>query len=123
MDMPEILIIDDEKEICTIFKMTLERAGYSVRAAQDGDEGIRLLKEKPVDLLIVDIIMPDKDGIETIVETRKNSPHVKIMAVSGGGRISSNEYLRMAKTLGANVTLEKPVTRDVLLSTVKELLG
>ena len=121
--MPSILIIDDEKEICTVFKMALERAGYSVRTAMDGDAGIRMFKENPADLLIVDIIMPDKDGIETIVETRRTFPDVKIVAVSGGGRISSDEYLKMAKTLGANRTLEKPVTREVLLKTVKELVG
>ncbi|MBI9076471.1 MAG: response regulator [Desulfatibacillum sp.] len=120
--MHNILIIDDEKEICTVFQMTLERAGYSVRSALDGDEGIRLFKENPAELLIVDIIMPEKDGIETIVEIRRAFPGVKIVAVSGGGRISSDEYLKMAKTLGANITLEKPVTRDVLLKAVKDLL-
>ncbi len=117
-----ILIVDDEKEIRTVFKIALERAGYAVNVASDGDDGLRQFRSNPADLLIVDIIMPEKDGIETIAEVRKEFPDVKIVAVSGGGRISSDEYLKIAKTLGADRTLEKPITRNELLEAVGALL-
>jgi YesN/AraC family two-component response regulator len=100
----------------------LERSGYDVVEASTGKEGIRLYRENPTDLIITDLIMPEKEGIETIHELKRDFPDVNIIAISGGGRIGPEDYLHMAKMLGAQRTLSKPVERETLLKTVNELL-
>jgi len=121
--MARILIIDDDVQILDMLRQTLECEGYEVVDATNGKEGIRLYRENPADLIITDIIMPEKEGIETIIELKRNFPDVKIIAISGGGRITPEGYLSMAKRLGANRTFEKPVERDELLAAVRELIG
>ncbi len=121
--MPRILLIDDEPQIRSMLTQVLTRAGYEVTEAANGAEGIRSFHEAPADLVITDLIMPGQDGIEAIIELRRQSPTVKIIAVSGGGRIGAQEYLWMARNLGAAVTLDKPVERQRLLDEVRALLG
>ena len=121
--MARILIIDDDVQILDMLRQTLELKGYEVVDATNGKEGIRLYRENPADLIITDIVMPEKEGIETIIELKRNFPDVKIIAISGGGRITPEGYLSMAKRLGANRTFEKPVERDELLAAVRELIG
>jgi len=118
-----ILIIDDDVQILDMLRQTLEREGYEVVDASNGKKGIRLYREKPADLIITDIIMPEKEGIETIIELKRDFPDVKIIAISGGGKIRSEEYLSMAKKLGARYTFSKPVKREELLAAVRELIG
>jgi YesN/AraC family two-component response regulator len=118
-----ILIIDDDDQIRRVLRKTLERDGYDVADAPNGKEGIRLYRENPADLVITDIIMPEKEGIETIKELKRDFPEVKIIAISGGGRIGPESYLKMAKGLGAQRTLTKPLGRDELLKTVRELIN
>ena len=117
-----ILIIDDDIQILKLLREMLKREGHKVVEAPDGKKGIRLFKENGADLILTDIIMPEKDGLETIMELRKDSPNVKIIAISGGGRIEAEPYLNMAKQFGALRTLRKPFQREELLQAVGELL-
>lgn len=121
--MESILIIDDEPQIRSMIRLLLERAGYSVMEAADGVEGIRLFRENPVNLIITDLIMPNKDGIGMIIELKKEFPDAKIIAMSGGGLNRPEGYLRGAQKLGAACTLSKPINRQELLRVVKDTLG
>lgn len=121
--MKRILVIDDDWQMREMMHQALERAGYEVEDAANGKIGMNLHREKPVDLVITDLIMPEKEGIETIRELRKDFPDLKIIAISGGGRASAEGYLSVAKTIGANRTLSKPFDLKNILDTVKELLN
>jgi YesN/AraC family two-component response regulator len=120
--MENILIIDDETPIRSMVRLILERAGYAVREAQDGIEGIRVFRETPADLIITDLIMPNKDGIGMIIELKKDFPALKIIAMSGGGLNRPDGYLRGAQKLGAACTLSKPLNRNDLLRAVRDTL-
>ena len=120
--MKRILIIDDETNILLMLKKMLERAGYEIDLASNGEEGLRLFRNEPSDLVITDIIMPEKEGLETIREMRKMQPEMKIIAMSGGGKISADNYLETAKIFGASRIMEKPFTQQAMVSIVKELL-
>ena len=106
--MARILIIEDESSIQNLVIKMLEREGYETIAASNGKNGIRLYRENPADLILTDIIMPEKEGIETIMELRRDFQDVKIIAMSGEGKIDSDTYLQIAKTAGAIETLTKP---------------
>jgi YesN/AraC family two-component response regulator len=120
--MALILIIDDEPQIRSMLKLMLERDGYEVAEAPDGIEGIKVYRQKPADLIITDLIMPNKDGIGMIIDLKKEFPNVKIIAMSGGGLNKPEGYLRGAKKLGAACTLTKPIDRDEMLRTIKDVL-
>ena len=121
--MARILIIDDESQIRSMLRLMLERAGYEIAEAPDGIDGIRQYRENPADLIITDLIMPNKDGIGMIIELKKEFPEVKIIAMSGGGVNRPEGYLDGAKKLGATRTLTKPIDRDEMLKAVKETLN
>jgi len=121
--MALILIIDDDFRIREVLRQILERAGYEVMEASDGKEGISLYREKQADLIITDIIMPKKEGLETITDLRIEFPEVKIIAISGGGRIGPETYLELAEGFGANRLLTKPFGHEELLEAVQDLLG
>jgi len=120
--MYRILIIDDEEMIRRILRRMLETEGFEVADAPDGRVGMRLQRESPADLVITDLIMPEKEGLETIKELREEFPQVKIIAISGGGWIAADPYLVTAKRIGADRTLAKPMERKSLLAAVRELL-
>lgn len=120
--MNSILIIDDEAPIRSMLRLILERAGYSVIEATDGVEGIRHYRKQPTDLIITDLIMPNKDGIGMIIDLKKEFPAIKIIAMSGGGLNKPDGYLKGAKQLGARHTLSKPIDREELLRVVKDTL-
>jgi len=105
-----------------MLKRMLERKDHEVSLADDGSTALKFLQKEQPDIMITDLIMPDKEGIETILEVRKEYPDVKIIAISGGGRIGPTNYLRLAKSVGANCTITKPFRQDELISTVDELL-
>lgn len=120
--MALILIIDDDDQFRNMLRQILERDGQEVMDASNGDEGLRLYKERPADLIFTDIIMPKKEGLETIMDLKNERPDVKIVAISGGGRIGPENYLDLARSFGAFRTLTKPVEREVILETVREAL-
>jgi CheY-like chemotaxis protein len=122
--MRRILVIEDDAEVRSLYKRILEQAGHEVLEAPDGNVGIRLFKAHNPELIITDIIMPEKEGIETIMELRRDYPAVKIIAVSGGGQAAAGSMcLALAKRLGADRTLPKPFSRQDLLSVVADVLG
>ena len=121
--MPRILVIDDEQYILLMLKKMLERAGYDVDIAINGEEGMRYYQKYPADLIITDIIMPEKEGLETIRELKSYNPDVKIIAISGGGRVDSKEYLESARLFGASKVFSKPFKQGEIINAVQELLA
>ena len=117
-----ILLIDDESEIRKLFIKKLAGRGYEIIEACDGKEGIKLYHETRPDLVITDLVMPEKEGIETITELKREFPDVKIIAISGGGRNAPDAYLQLAKNLGAERTFLKPIDWPELIKTVRVLL-
>jgi len=120
--MARILVIDDDEQVLDMLYESLTREGYDVLKASNGEQGLKLYREEPVDLIITDLIMPEKEGIETIIELRQDVPEVKIIAISGGGRIGTKDYLNMAKIFGVQRTFTKPVAREQLLDAIRELI-
>jgi len=123
MAIKSILVIDDEELLVKMVKTMLEREGFRVLVAPNGKQGLKLFREESVDLVITDIFMPEKEGLETIRELRRESPGVKIIAMSGGmARAEGFSALPLAEKLGANHTLLKPFERTELLSAVSDCL-
>jgi len=120
--MAKILVLDDELSILLMIKKMLEKAGHEVSLALNGREGMELFEKNRPDLLITDIIMPEKEGLETIFELRRKHPELKIIAISGGGMISPDGYLPGAKLLGADMTFQKPLDQKEFLQAVSQLL-
>ena len=121
--MGKVLIIDDEPYILLMLKKMLEKAGYEVDLASNGKEGMELFEKESTDLVITDIIMPDKEGLEIILEMKKKRPDLKIIAISGGGRISPESYLECAAHFGASRVFQKPFKQKELVSAVNELIA
>jgi DNA-binding response OmpR family regulator len=121
-DLARILIIDDEDLLRETIAQVLDDAGFDTREASDGEEGIAEFRKSPSDLVITDILMPTKEGIETIRELRRLSSGVKIIAMSGGGNVLKTSYLDVARQLGANVVLKKPFEMRALLDAVNTCL-
>jgi CheY-like chemotaxis protein len=120
--MQRILVIDDDEQMRALLRDILERAGYEVTEAQHGLEGLKLFRARPADLVVTDLIMPEKEGVETILELRAEYPEVPIIAVSGGGRNGPRDYLEIAARLGARRTVAKPFTRQEILVAVQQSL-
>ena len=118
-----ILIIDDDDALRATMRDMLEDAGFDVLDAANGARGIAVLEKAPVDLVITDILMPEKEGIETIREIRQRYPDVKVIAASGGGQTGNVTFLDLAKKLGAHEVMEKPIHMDPLVDTVRKLLN
>lgn len=121
--MNRILVIDDDAPFRSVLEQMLTRAGYEVATAGNGREGLELQRKAPAPLVITDLIMPEKEGMETIIELRRDFPETKIIAISGGGRHGSQDFLPIAQKLGAVRTLEKPFSREHLLEAVTAVLG
>ena len=120
----EILLIEDDEAVREFIREVLLGAGYFVSAAGNGKEGLAAIKSDPdIGMVITDIVMPEKEGIETIIEIKQSWPQIKIIAISGGGRICAEDYLHIASELGADITLKKPFARHELLGAVAELAG
>ena len=119
--MKRILVIDDDANLLSILAEMLTTAGYEVVEASNGKDGVRLYRQALFDLVVTDLLMPEKDGLEVVMELRKDFPQVKIITVSGGGAYG-NSSLDTSKLLGAVRTLRKPFTEDQLLQAVQEVL-
>ena len=121
--MTRLLIIDDDEDIRAALAAWLLRKGYAVETAGDGKEGLETLARGGFDLVVTDIIMPDKEGIETILQIRRDHPDLPVIAMSGGGRTEAADLLRPASHLGANATLTKPFRASELAALIEQLLA
>jgi len=121
--MAKIIVIDDEPYILLMLKKMLEKEGHIVDMATNGVEGIELYHKNGADLIITDIVMPEKEGLETIINLKSENPSLKVIAISGGGRVDSREYLHSASLLGAERIFQKPFKKDEIVQAVNELLG
>lgn len=122
--MARILLADDDTRVREAVAMILTDVGHEVLQALDGEHAVKTFRTKqPVDLVVCDLFMPGKDGLETIKELRKESPAVKIIAMSGSGFNGAVDMLRTALHLGAIEVLGKPVRRKDLLAAIERLLG
>ncbi len=122
--MAKILVIDDEEQLRDLLKKMLTRDGHQVFMAQDGEEGVRSFYQFKPDLIITDIIMPNKDGIEVIMELLNANPELPIIAISGGRRaITAGFNLDSAEMLGVKGILQKPFTHQQLQDVIQETLN
>ncbi|MBD3306665.1 response regulator [candidate division KSB3 bacterium] len=130
-DQPKrILLIEDDVSQRQLFKTALENAGYTVLEAPDGQEGLERYHQQPCDLIITDIFMPNKEGLETILELKTQYPSVRIIAISGGGSwvqhgrsLGATDSLEIARKFGADRVLKKPIKLQRLLALVDTLLN
>lgn len=121
--MKRILVIDDDEVLRRLLLQVLARLGYEAVAEPNGVAGLRRAHEWKPAAVITDIIMPEKEGVETILELKRTLPEIKIVAMSGGGRGTSLDYLQIARRCGADRTLAKPFERDEIRTTLESLLG
>jgi two-component system, chemotaxis family, chemotaxis protein CheY len=120
--MAKFLLVDDNEELLQVQAAYLEAHDQEVRIARHGREALRLLRTEPVDIMVTDVIMPEMEGFETIMEVRKLRPELPIIVVSGGGRVGATDYLAMAKSMGAQAAMSKPVAPAALLAEARFLL-
>jgi DNA-binding NtrC family response regulator len=119
---PRILIVDDDASIRRTLHLLLTKAGYDVIQAADGSEAVRLWRQHGGDLVITDLHMPEKDGIQTIIELLSHTPGIRIIAMSGGGQTKRLNLLGNMALLGSILTVEKPFTLDEMISVVSQAL-
>ncbi len=117
-----ILLVDDDNEFRAMLSEALTGEGYEVQEASDGRQAIKLYESQPTDLVITDLVMPEKEGLEMIVEINRLHAGVKIIAISGGGRVGSQDYLKIAKALGAQRVLAKPFSHREILEAITQVL-
>lgn len=121
--MRDILVIDDDPDLRGIMRKILERGGYAVREADNGLTGLRMVEADAPALVVTDLLMPEKEGIETIVELRERFPAIRVIAVSGAGGVEAQGPLLDAELFGADATLPKPFDVKSFLATVERVLG
>lgn len=118
-----VLIIDDDEQIRVLLKQMMEWAGFDVMVAENGRIAMQMQSEQPANLVITDLIMPEQEGLETISRLKKEYAGIKIIAISGGGRIGPEAYLPAARELGADRVFSKPFDVQEVVAAVKELLN
>jgi two-component system, chemotaxis family, chemotaxis protein CheY len=117
--MPSVLVVDDQDQVRQLIREALEQAGYEVEEARDGKEGLERYRTKSPDLVIMDILMPDQDGLEGIMTLRREFPHSRVIAMTGGSEMMGVlNFLDVAKMFGARRTLHKPFEIQTLLDAV-----
>ncbi len=121
--MANLLLVDDDAAFLKLQCEFLRRAGHAVTTAANGKEAMRLVQDNVFDLVITDLVMPEKEGIETIMELRREIPALKIIAMSGGGRNTPEDYLVIARKIGAAQTLAKPFSGKELVEAVASVLS
>jgi DNA-binding response OmpR family regulator len=115
--MTQICLIDDDHDVRRTLRTQLESGGYKVLEASNGHEGLRLVELHPCNIVIIDLVMPEKEGLSTILEIKERFPHVRILAITG----RDVQYLKLARELGAHETLSKPIHSATLLDAVHKL--
>lgn len=120
--MPRVLVIDDDRHVRTIVRLMLEGEGFDVVEATDGEEGLRACRSDPPALILCDVFMPNKDGLEVIQELRGELASVGILAMSGGGFGGTLDLLPTALEFGASDVIYKPFDRVALVAAVRRLL-
>lgn len=116
--MKRILVIDDDPQVRMMLRMTFEDAGFEVLEASDGEAGVKQFRSSPTEIVITDLVMPGKEGIETIVEIKQVFPEAKVVAISGGGKLGPDNYLKIAAECGAEHVFSKPIDRARLVACV-----
>ena len=117
-----VLIIEDDPVLLRTLGQAFQRAGCRVVGARDGEVGLAHFLERTPDLVVTDILMPRREGVETILAMKAAAPQVKILAISGGGRLGAEEILGLALGLGADAILPKPFRSAELLAAAQRLL-
>ncbi len=123
MEPRAILVVDDETSITELVGRALRKKGHQVTTVSDGEQATRMVMRQRFDLVMTDLLMPDKDGIQVITEVRRKYPEIRLLAMSGGGHITQDQYLKIAKGLGAHAILEKPFTIEQLYEAVDKVLA
>jgi len=118
----KILIVDDDAPFRAILEITLSAEGYEVKTAANGEEALELVLQEHFNLILIDLIMPQKDGFQTIQSLMENNPEISLIAMSGG-RNGSQSYLRVAGKIAACRTLAKPFDRKTLLEAIRSEIG
>ena len=119
--MSKVLIIDNDPLVCETLKFAAESAGHTVVIARNGHEGLRAFSASQADIVVTDILMPEKEGMETIVDLRRLNPDVPILAISGAAPTGNISFLKIAQKLGANRTLSKPFAMEDFVAAIAEL--
>ena len=117
----KLLIVDDDADMRLSLKLALEMAGYTAEVAADGREALAIQKQRPADVLITDIFMPDTDGFDVIDAVRRSFPQTRIIVVSGGARLAKREYLMDAALMDVDAVLPKPFDVETLLRTLDSI--
>lgn len=120
--MPSILLVDDDELVRNLLSEILRRADYEVEIAQNGQEAIKLYGERAYDLIVTDLLMPEKEGLEMIMELRRLHPEIRIIAMTGGGRMDPDALLNAASLFGAWRIMRKPFTPEEFIQAVTEHL-
>ena len=120
--MPGILIVEDDKELREMLKLSLLRSNFTVLEAENGKDAIVHFKPLLTDLVVTDLIMPEEDGLKVVIKLSELKPSIKIIAISGGGKVGPASYLNLAKALGADAIYTKPFSINDLIAKIDELL-
>jgi CheY-like chemotaxis protein len=120
--MPGILIVEDDKELREMLKISLLRNNFTVLEAENGKDAIIHFKPLLTDLVVTDLIMPEEDGLKVVIKLKELKPSIKIIAISGGGKVGPGSYLNLAKALGADAIYSKPFSINDLVVKIEELL-
>jgi CheY-like chemotaxis protein len=120
--MPGVLIVEDDKELREMLKLSLLRRNFTVLEAENGKAAITHFKPLITDLVVTDLIMPEEDGLKVVIKLRELKPSIKIIAISGGGKVGPGSYLNLAKALGADAVYSKPFSINELIAKIEQLL-
>ena len=122
--MANVMVVDDEESVRKLFKDILSDSGHVIIEAANGEEAVEVIKEMSVDLVVTDLVMPEKSGLELIMDIAENHPGMPIIAISGGGGITGRfDYLPIAKLIGAKKIISKPFKVDEIRELINNILG
>jgi DNA-binding response OmpR family regulator len=120
--MPGVLLVEDDKELREMLKLALVRRNFTVQEAENGKAAITHFKPSITDIVVTDLIMPEEDGLKVVIKLREIKPSLKIIAISGGGKVGPGSYLNLAKALGADAIYSKPFSINDLIAKIEQLL-